>query len=170
MSPRKKEKAITALMDEKRVNENFGPLIDHENSFSVLGLEITGLELIGRLWKFALQLPEPESTNAKCGMITALSDSFNPDESRVCNQGKTQRLVIAVLSGRLLGVNIDEVPVRVTKEQAMQMFFNIPAHRQIISKAALIDFANQFCNQNAAINRDEFLTEINAYAAQSGIV
>ena len=85
--------------------------------------------------------------------------------SRVCNQGKTQRLVIGVLQGRLNGVDIELIPdMRVSTAQAVAMFFNIEANKGIRKLQPLVEAANHFCDQNPAVNREEFILEINKYA------
>ena len=165
---KRKSSAQHALLTEKRGGEEFGPLIDNEVIFTIQGVELSGKELIGRLWIFASGLPEKEQENAKESMISALANSYD-DYGRVCNQGKTQRLLIAVLQGRLAGVNIDSVRVKVSEAEAMQMFFGVEAHRLIENLEDLIAAANKFCDENASVDREKFLEEINKYAKQQGI-
>ncbi|MDE3046338.1 MAG: leucine-rich repeat domain-containing protein [Verrucomicrobiota bacterium] len=171
----RKELARGALLKAKEKGEVFGPLID-KGYFTILGSPMTGKELIGRLWIFSSQLKDSkDQTSAKNGMIFALQDSyddFDGKKSRVCNQGKTQRLAVAVLQGRLVGVNIDRVPIdlptaqaaEVPTAQALTMFFANPANQAIDKKDVLMIAVNQFCNQNPAVNRDTFIEEINKYA------
>jgi hypothetical protein len=159
--PVTKQLATHALLTP-RGGENFGPLLD-EDTFSVYGLEITGEEVIGRLWIFASWLGETEQRNAHIGMISALKTSYE-NGARVCNQGKTQRLFIAVLQGVLEGVDIDgvSIPKPISKADAMEMFFT-PARQKIVSEKELTDAAIQFCADNSHINKEEFLKEIKAY-------
>ncbi|MBM3201694.1 MAG: hypothetical protein FJZ56_04720 [Chlamydiae bacterium] len=158
-----KKLAYRALLIPKAINEEFGALIDHED-FSILGLMTSGQEVIARLWIYASTLNEPEQTNAKDSMIYALQDSYEM-QARVCNQGKTQRLVIGVLQGRLSGVDVEEIQeIKVSTHVAIQMFFSYSENTKITDYAALINAANQFCDENSAVNRADFLSEIRAYA------
>jgi DNA-directed RNA polymerase specialized sigma24 family protein len=167
MNAEDKQLAQLALLAPKGPNEIFGPLIS-ENNFSILGLVISGEELIGRLWAFASKLAEPDQTNAKGGMISALKDSYLMG-SRVCNQGKTQRLIVAVLQGRLAGVDIELIPeMQVSTPQAVQMFFTMKAHRDIEQLEPLVGAANLFCDENPAVNRADFVREIREYAQAQG--
>lgn len=45
--------------------------------FSVIGLRMTGEEIIGRIWSYIEGLKEPDQTVAKEGMINALSQSID---------------------------------------------------------------------------------------------
>jgi hypothetical protein len=142
-----------------------------QGQFSVNGLEIHGKELISRLWIYASTLEDVgDRDNAKLSIIQALHDSFNHDGSRVCNQGKTQRLVAGVLQGRLPGVNIEGHELgQVTKQQAVQMFFHIPAHAALLerdddARVELLAAANAFADVNPNIPRAEFLAEVAATA------
>jgi hypothetical protein len=148
-----------------RGEEGFGPLLKG-GGFTILGKPITGEELIGRLWIFASQLNEKEQTNAKRGMISALQNSYE-NGARVCNQGKTQRLIVAVLQGRLKEVDIDRVsmPKRIAKADAMQLFFT-PERQKITIKAELLQAVAKFCDENPGIDKQEFLVDINAYAVE----
>ena len=61
------------------------------------------------------------------------------------------------------------MPAQVSAEQAMQMFFTIEAHQAINTKDNLSEAANRFCDENPGVNRQEFIEEINAYAALQDI-
>ena len=167
MNAEHKQLAQRALLAPRGLNEMFGPLIS-ENDFSILGLAVSGQELIGRLWIFASELGEPDQTNAKDSMISALKDSYLMG-SRVCNQGKTQRLIVGVLQGRLAGVDVELIPeMQVPTHQAVEMFFNVEAHRNIEQVAPLVGAANRFCDENPAVNRADFVREIREYAQAQG--
>ena len=160
--------AQRALLEPRKNNEDFGPLISDQR-FSILGLRITGEELIGRLWIFISHLTEEEQTNATTSMISALIDSYSAPLVRVCNQGKTQRLIVAVLQGRLAGVNIEGDVISVSTSEAIEMFFNIEAHQKIDTLKDLMEAANQFCDDHILVNRDSFIAEIENYAEVQGI-
>ncbi len=171
MDAKHKKLARHALSGAKQPRENFGPLIDKEN-FSIFGLLISGEELIARLWIFASELKEPEQKNAKYGMISALKDSYNdPSDgrSRVCNQGKTQRLMIAVLQGRLAGVNIElQEEMKPGTSEAIRAFFSVEAHRNIDQLRPLLAAAEQYCRESPLIAHDDFIREIKKYAQLMG--
>ncbi len=165
-----KQLAQDALLKPRGRGETFGPLIDEEG-FSIQGLQILGEELIGRLWIFASQLAGDEQTNAKIGMISALMDSYSSGV-RVCNQGKIQRLVVAVLQGRLSGVDMEGImiPAQVSTAVAIPLFFQVVDHCVIRVLNDLNAAANLFCDLNPTVNRVDFLVEIAAYAALQDIV
>ena len=168
IDPEQKELAKTALLKPRRHGGEYGPLID-DSSFTVRGLSLSGKELIARLWIFSSQLTEPEQTNAKSGMISSLRDSYDLG-GRVCNPGKAQRLVVAVLQGRLAGVNIEGgMPIQIPAAQAIAMFFADETRREIDMLHVLLAAANRFCDENRSVNRPEFIREIRAYAEQQGI-
>jgi hypothetical protein len=161
--------AHDALLKERGIDEVFGPLID-EIGFSIYGLRVKGAELIGRLWIYVSNLQGADQTNAKSSMISALRKSYNDWGGRVCNPGKTHRLVIGVLQGRLAGVNVDDVAMQVTVAQAIEMFFSVRANQEIDNLAQLLAAANQFCDNNPAAPREDFMREIHAYAQQQEMI
>lgn len=57
-----------------------------------------------------------------------------------------------------------QVPTR----RAVEMFFNVEAHRNIEQLEPLIDAANRFCDENPAVNRNDFVREIREYAQAQG--
>jgi len=165
--------ALEGTPAREEFGETFGPLID-EAGFSLNGFLVSGKELFGRLWIFASQLPENDQMNAKESMITELVNSYN-DGTRICNQGKTQRLAIAVLQGNLPGAVIEEVraegvPPPVT--DIVREFFTKEAHTKIETLPALIEAAHQFCKQRPLITsviREAFIQELRIYAEIQGI-
>ncbi len=166
MNQNQKQLAIRALLIPQERGESWGPLLDGNTCYG-----ISGNELIGRLYIFASSLSGKEITNAKMSMIGALSRSYDSFGDRICNDGKTERQVVSVLQGRLKGVNIDDARIQVTKQQAMRMFFYRPENSNPnISLHDLRQAANHFCDENAGVNRAEFIEEIRTYARNSGIV
>jgi hypothetical protein len=163
------ELALDALVRPRTPGESFGPLVSGD-PFTYLGFEIHGKELAARMYRFADSILDPrDKDNAKVGIVHALSQSFEGGE-RVCNQGKTQRLVTAVLQGRLQGVNVEGHDLGViTKQQAVQMFFHNPAHAALLerdddARVELLAAANAFADINPNVQRAEFIAEINATA------
>jgi hypothetical protein len=113
-------------------------------------------------------LTEPDQTNAKDSLISALKDSYYMG-SRVCDQGKTQRSVVGVLQGRLEGVDVElSTEMQVPTPQAVAMFFHVEAHRNIEQLAPLFNAASRFCDDNPAVNRDDFVLQIRLYAQAQG--
>ena len=164
----KKRLAQDALLRPKRERvgeeegEPFGPLLDGI-PFGVLGEMTTGHEMISRLWIYASKLTT-ESDIAKGGMVTALADSFE-STTRVCNQGKSQRLLIAVLQGRLANVRIDPNPEAAQSViPAMNNFFSTNAHREIENLAILLAAATLYLKQNIVDNKPVFIGEMREYA------
>jgi hypothetical protein len=66
-------------------------------------------EFLGRFWYFASHTED--SLNAKISLMTVIADSIEGNDHLVCNPGKMQRMIVAVLQGRLKGVNIDGIGV-----------------------------------------------------------
>ncbi len=162
MNPEHKKLAQHALRGPFNPAD-FGPLIDG-NEFMIKGLKISGKEVIGRLWIFASNLTGLDQAIAKEGMISALKESYDMG-GRVCQPGKVQRLIVSVLQGRLAKVNIELVEgMKVDKPVALCMFFHKAAHMAIRQLPPLIDAANQFCDDNPLVDRDEFLRGIEEYA------
>jgi hypothetical protein len=169
MDHTEKQLARDALSRPKNPDECFGPLISNIG-FSIAGLSLSGQEVVGRLWVYASDLTEPDQTNAKIGMISALKKSYDSVGARICDPGKTQALVIAVLQGRLTGVNIELTEqMQVTTADSINMFFNVESNRNIKELQPLIQAAETFCNQNSLINREDFLNGIREYARIGGI-
>lgn len=166
--PAQKTLAINALQLKIQPGESFGPLIDREG-FIIKGWHLYGLELIGRLWIFTEQIKdETDQINAKEGMIGALVDSYDSSMERVCNGGKTQRLVLKVLQGRLAGVNIDKVEISkvVPTEDAMTDFFtNHPENQKIVDFNILKKKADQYLAENPNIDKKKFIAAIISLAS-----
>ncbi len=159
-----KKLAMDALLKPKEDGETFGPLLD-KVEFSMLGLPVTGEEVIGRLWIFASGLTGSEQTNAKEGMVAGLKDSYDELVGKVCNQGKTQRLIVSVLQGRLEGVDIELLAKEeVSPEDSSNVFFSVARNREFDTLELLIDAAYQFCDDNPLVNPVDFLRQIRDFA------
>jgi len=162
--------ARRALVGPRQVAEHFGPLLDGE-IFSVKGLTLTGDEVTSRMWLYASTHPEEKEQNqAKEGMILALADSYEHG-SMVCNPGKTQRLAIWVLQGRLAGVNIDGLKV-ITGAQVLTEFLQNETNQKINKLADLMAAAEAFANERPAITAElkmQFLEKVREYAHLQGI-
>ena len=161
----KKAQANLALREPKRNQESFGPLLD-DIQFSIHGFMLEGKELIARLWNFISSLDLQEQPLAKEGIVTALSDSFAPSGDRVCNQGKTQRLCISVLQGRLNGVQIDDIEIpNPDLATSLNLFFANPERREM-EPHQLREQARLFCDQNPLVAREGFLAQIELVIGQ----
>ncbi|MCX6987605.1 MAG: hypothetical protein NT065_05570 [Chlamydiae bacterium] len=153
--------ALRALLARKAAGAHFGPLLDGE-LFSVNGFPLQGDEVTGRIWLYALTHPEAKEQNqAKEGMILALADSYEHG-SMVCNPGKTQRLAIRVLQGRLAGINIDGLKV-ITAEQVSAEFFQNATNQKIEKLDELLKAAEAFVHDRPAITaalKEQFLEKV----------
>lgn len=181
----KKRRAQRALEGDNVYRDEYGPMLPGQSA------------LIARLWHFSdTYTPPPgqgvnvnrEREMARDDMVLGLSRCFNPDGRRVCDPGKVARLVVAVLQGRLSGVNIDRVPIPINgdtsvefvitdamREQAIQQlataaineFFAVEANRTL-EEAALIKAAETFIGAKPGIDREEFLKQIADYLCNAG--
>jgi hypothetical protein len=136
-------------------------LLDEE-CFSCNGFSLTGKELIGRLWAFISGCDGTNQDECKKGMLTALSTSFE-GENLVCNQGKTQRLLIAVLQGRLEGVQIDDLAPVLTPDQAVRLFFEDERRQGIENREELLREANRFLEENPIVHRESFMAKLEEF-------
>jgi hypothetical protein len=157
----KKTLALKALSGPREAIDNFPPLLDKE-SFSCNRFSLTGKELIGRLWGFISGCDENNQHECKEGMVTALSTSFEHG-SLVCNQGKTQRLLIAVLQGRLEGVQIDDLAPVLSPDQALRFFLDDKQRQLINKKEDLLAKANRFLEDNPIVHRESFMAKLEDY-------
>lgn len=163
-----KQDARHVLLDPN--GNHWGPLIA-PGGFNIYNMHVDGKTLIGRLYLFAMSFSGVERDNALRGIVAGLADGMDQGY-RVCNPGKTQRVVISVIQGRLAGVNIDavEIPVQIPTNQAMNLFFAVEAHRNISDYTELTNVANNYCNDNPAVIRAEFIAEMTAYAVLMGMI
>jgi hypothetical protein len=164
--PEKKQNAMKAF-STGIPGSPFPPLISEP--FSVTGFQLSGKELIARLWNFIEKyIKEPKEQDiAKEGIISALCESVQ-DGGLVCNQGKTQRLCVRVLQGRLRGVEIDNVAAPPTSDQALVSFFYMPQRQELTTWAALEQAANVFLRENPLVDRDGFMQKLRDYWDNSG--
>jgi hypothetical protein len=91
--------------------------------------------------------------------------------NRVCNQGKTQRLAVAVLQGRLAGVNIDGLDL-LTPADLQREFFSNEQNQKIQVLDTLINAAGKFLAERPGITlqlQDAFLEQVKQYARLEGI-
>ncbi|MCX6987716.1 MAG: leucine-rich repeat domain-containing protein [Chlamydiae bacterium] len=135
-----KKKALAERALAGPIGTDYGPLLS-PGAIRINGLELTGSEIIARLWTYASTLETPDDVCAKDAMISALAESFNDTGNRVCNPGKTQRLIVAVLSGRLAGVDVDEVQ---TLPDLTNAFFALPENTLINDRATFIEAMRVF--------------------------
>jgi len=158
----KNQKAKIALYGPKPQNSPFPHLLDGE--FSLRNFALTGKELIARIWSYIMnQQKNPrEQEICKNSMVSALSDSVE-DGFLVCNQGKTHRLLIYVLQGRLEGVNIENVELPPTAQEALSFFFKVEKRMSINTWDQLKEEGEAFLRENPAVNRDTFMKELETY-------
>ncbi|MBM3184654.1 MAG: hypothetical protein FJZ64_05050 [Chlamydiae bacterium] len=92
-------------------------------------------------------------------MISALLDCIDEIGRLVCNIGKAQRVLLAVLQGRESGVNIDNVEIP-TVDQLTQQFFENPEIRGIKKREELLEKACEFCQALPKGSQEPFLKKI----------
>ncbi|MCH9613766.1 MAG: hypothetical protein SP1CHLAM54_07750 [Chlamydiia bacterium] len=156
--------------------------------FTLEGRHIQGENLIGHLWHFASGLGGVEEANAKQGMVGALIDSseYRMDPlpygeqgcqsrylHRICNPGKTVRLITQVLQGREITVGdvtrrvdidgLDLADVMVPTDQAIEQFFLVPARQNIDDPHELLREGLRFCAANPGVNKRAFIRELGTY-------
>ena len=170
--PKKAKQANQALYGPRPHYSGFGPLVEANDPY----MNIDGKEFIARLWIFSNSIRDAkDQINAKKAMVSALTECFDGYGGLVCMQGKTQRLMIAVVQGRIEGINIEQHDignivssnVKITKEQAISQFFEVPRRQAIEDYLELKKEADQFCKENNRVDRDEFLAEILEFAKTS---
>jgi hypothetical protein len=158
-------------------HEAWPPLLNNHELHNIGGLRISGEELIARLWIFANeQKSETERENCHVGMIMKLSESIEFG-SRVCPPGQTQRQVIAVLQGRLDGVNVDDVEIVRTKTLNEHTADFLSGQMTTTDRAKLMQAANAYLNdhpeeikkENPDATPERFMAEIIRYADSMGL-
>ncbi|CAO4843190.1 MAG: hypothetical protein FADNKDHG_01204 [Holosporales bacterium] len=114
-----KERALIAL-EGSGSTHSWANLFSQEPS--VLFANLDGLSIIARLWHFANTFIDEnipgETENARRSFVLACVDSAFSDGDMICNSGKVQRIVCAVLQGRLPGVEVDPLPTLTGKDLA----------------------------------------------------
>uniref|UniRef100_A0A6C0AFS2 Uncharacterized protein n=1 Tax=viral metagenome TaxID=1070528 RepID=A0A6C0AFS2_9ZZZZ len=108
--PEKKKNDLDRVIYGKdRKTTDFGGFL---TSCTIInGKRVEGKELIARFWRFILKYKEDENLseieiekeieNLKHGFIMALLSSVNNNGNVVCDPGKKQRIVVAILQNRL---------------------------------------------------------------------
>ncbi len=147
---RKHVAACHQYVEKKLGNsELLDKLIDAVFEFN--GTRHEGRDFVARLWHFAEAAPDAEE--AKVGLVSGLVDSQHS-----CDHGKVQRLVIAVLQGRLAGVEIDRLDAVVNwttylkafnfrHDKLMTAYMSVPkdSPQEAASLLALRVAADKFC-------------------------
>lgn len=83
------------------------PRLEHNDRvvFPLIEHEFSARALLRRFWQFILNInSKAEQDNLKAGFLGALADGDD-----LCYPGRFQRLVLAILQGRLEGVKVDQV-------------------------------------------------------------
>ncbi len=166
----RKQDALYALLGRLGQEEIWPAFLGPQDEWAIRGYITTGEEVIGRIWRFTETLQEPDKTIAKNGMIAALADSIE-DGTRVCNPGKTVRLVLSALQGYMPGIHLD-LHAHIAPSYAAPLFFTAVQielqNETINTREALIDRGNRWLDENpAVIDRAGFIQELNNYADQT---
>lgn len=99
-------------------------------AFNIDDWRVTGPEILARLWAFTQIYTDPLNPNGQHlaesgiaqGLASCIEDGlFGHHRHRVCQPGKTGRLVTAVLQGRLKGMASDVIEL--SPEEAVNQFF-----------------------------------------------
>lgn len=156
---------------ELLTQRNTGPFPDplSTSQFTLNRYPVDGLNFLHHIAYFISQLPEPDRTNAQIGFLNSVPKACNEQGHPVCGPGRVQHIAVAVLNGRLKGVNIDGVDQTISTSLAIGMFFGAKQHQRAESRAALTQYARDFCNQNPAVDPDLFIKEIDTYADLQGM-
>lgn len=164
-----------ALRTPKKEDEAYGPLMD-ATLFSIAGVMLSGVEFADLIWKFIRSLPnQKERELAAHALINALVDCYEQGE-RVCNPGKVQRILIAVVQGRMSKVKIDQVQPSSKQlvTALMNEFFANPEHQKIEEWQDLKQAVIKFINDRPAIKGTDveatFKRKIQKYAILNGIL
>ncbi len=146
----------------------FPALIGPQDPWSIAGLELTGEEILARLWMFIHGLPDPKDfENAKLSMISSLADSID-EGMRICNTGKMVELVVGVLQGNVPGLEIDPVEKdEVDPTDAINFFFSNPEVQAIDKTDLLLQRGNEWLQENPHVRQPEqFLDALREVAKQ----
>lgn len=162
----KYERALFVLKGSAEGRSDWGPLLSEPSQDpNEPNLYYVGKETLGRLWLYIQAISDKKDRdNAVAAMISALNDSIQL-ERRICNPGKIERLFIAILQGRLKGVEIDD-SITLTKDftaQSLAVFFANEEHQKIDNRKDLLEAARKFCKDNASIRPMGFLKLLYEY-------
>lgn len=122
------------------------------------GLNVT--QMLARSWIFAKN--HADNHYLRRAMVEAVARCAG---GRCPTGGGGQELAVALLQGRLRGVNIDRLArgAQISGPVAMEDFFRRPAHRVLASRAAVLEAANKYMRENPLVKKEEFSKEINEY-------
>lgn len=151
--------------------------------FTLNGYDMNGMVLLSRLQVFIENFEregvyscqsDDQKNTAYHDLFSALDDCLNDYGSLVCNQGKTQRLVVSVLQGRLEDVDIDQFVVSqadagvnvLSPSQAIDQFFLSEENRDYNWHTLLVK-AKKFIMQNPLVEARSFYEELFKFAQLS---
>ncbi len=164
----RKENARHALLGPTK-NDEFVSLINTAYPTFPIGtaLSTNGEEVTGRLWYFIQNIQDEKDRDiAAQSLVNALAESI--EHGRVtCQPGKLQRLLVAVVQGRLEGVHIDQEAPSLTPTQAFAQFMTREEHQHMTDPQALKQAAQQFFRDNPLFRDEElkaaFMRELEQY-------
>ena len=118
---------------------------------------------IGKLWKFAIALKIP-MTNA-CYFFNDDILEFMVKNTRVCQPGQLQRLMIGVVQGRIPGVNIDGVDFQTKKngDESLTLFFKDQRRKDIDDAKMMSEAAQTFIKENGNIDVKDFIKQLKSF-------
>ena len=75
-----------------------GLMMEDGSHFFMIKKQINGFDVIGKLWKFCNSIKDPNDKQlAISSMIESILEFMNKDNTRVCQPGQLQRLMIGVV-------------------------------------------------------------------------
>ena len=172
----RKTRALTALISPDMVDAQ-GKLI----KVDALILPCDGIEwpchglnqFIACLWRFANGLAEPERTNAREGMISALA-TCNSQGHPICRLGLQQELLLQVVQGRIPNIKIDALVIDDQEKiiEATKIFFelNNQCNRLIENWTELMQAGEAFCQEHPSVIKKSFLWHLAQYAYGADIL
>ena len=122
---------------------------------------ISGKELIARLWIFSKGHREKDA--CRHGMIRALVFPIEENGGRNFLEWQMQLQVIAVLQGRLKGVDIDGIPLTINE------LVSFLADRGHTTRAALFQEAEEALKWQPTLDSPTFLSELSRFAYRKGL-
>ena len=96
---------------------------NHQCLFCMIN-KLMALMLSANFGNFAIVLKMPDKKLAILSMIESILQFMNDYNTRVCQPGQLQRLMVGVVQGRLPGVNIDGVDflTKINGDLALDLF------------------------------------------------
>ena len=156
----------------QRLYSSFPGLMDEESPVFILhDQQINGFDAIGKFWKFCNSIEDAgDKKLAILSMIESILQFMNDYNTRVCQPGQLQRLMVGVVQGRLPGVNIDGVDflTKINGDLALDLFLKDQKRKDIDDANMMSDVARIFIKENDNIDIDDFIEKLKSYWGLQG--